>query len=28
VHVASRKGASFVPFMPNGIRIDDPNLVR
>ena len=28
VHVASKKGASFVPFMPNGIRIDDPNLVR
>ena len=24
VHVASRKGASFVPFMPNGIRIEGP----
>lgn len=24
VHVASREGASFVPFMPNGIRIEDP----
>lgn len=25
VHVVSRKGASFVPFMPNGIRIENPN---
>ena len=24
VHVASREGASFGPFMPNGIRIEDP----
>ena len=24
VHVTSRKGASFVPFMPNGIRIEGP----
>ena len=24
VHVVSRKGASFVPFMPNGIRIEGP----
>ena len=24
VHVVSREGASFVPFMPNGIRIEDP----
>ena len=28
VHVVSRKGASFVPFMPNGIRIDDPKPAR
>ena len=25
VHVASREGASFGPFMPNGIRIENPN---
>ena len=25
VHVASREGVSFVPFMPNGIRIENPN---
>ncbi len=24
VHVASREGASFVPIMPNGIRIESP----
>ena len=24
VHVGSRKGASFAPIMPNGIRIEDP----
>ena len=28
VHVVSRKGASFVPFMPNGIHIDDPKPAR
>ena len=28
VHVVSRKGASFVPFMPNGIRIEDPKPAR
>ena len=24
VHVVSREGTSFMPFMPNGIRIEDP----
>ena len=28
VHVASREGASFVPIMPNGIRIESPNPPR
>ncbi len=28
VHVASREGASFVPIMPNGIRIEDPKPPR
>ena len=28
VHVVSRKGASFMPFMPNGIRIEDPKPAR
>ncbi len=28
VHVASREGASFVPIMPNGIRIESPKPPR
>ncbi len=28
VHVASREGASFVPIMPNGIRIETPRPPR
>jgi len=28
VHVVSRKGTSFMPFMPNGIQIEDPKPAR
>ena len=28
VHVVSREGTSFMPFMPNGIQIEDPKPAR
>ncbi|MEE3180036.1 MAG: hypothetical protein VX317_10150, partial [Verrucomicrobiota bacterium] len=28
VHVGSREATSFVPIMPNGIRIEDPGPTR
>ena len=28
IHIVSRKGSSFIPFMPNGIRIEDARHAR
>ena len=28
IHMVSRKGSSFIPFMPNGIRIEDARHAR